>query len=94
MNGKFCIVHNSKNKIIINRDVIDGYLSEALPIVWNMDGKYYIIPQAVVQNAIDNVAIWEKFYSDKATRPNVVILWNQGIPISNQAGRALIGNSE
>jgi hypothetical protein len=90
MKDKFFLINDSKNKVTINRHVID-LISEASPIIWNRNGRYCVIPQAVVQNAIDCVVIWEKFYSNKTAAPNVVIMWNQGIPISNQAGRALIG---
>ena len=89
MKDKFFLINDSKDRVIINRHVID-LISEASPIIWNRDGRYCVIPQAAVQNAIDNVIIWEKFYSNKTAAPNVVIIWSQGIPISNLAGRALI----
>ena len=90
MKDKFFLINDSKDKVTINRHVID-LISEASPIIWNRDGKYCVITQAVVQNAMDSVMIWEKFYSNKVTIPNVVIMWSQGIPISNLAGRALVG---
>ena len=63
---------------------------KAQPIVWCRDGEYRIVPKEVVQNALTIRNMYEAF-SDKRTCPEVVILWNQGIPISNLAGRALIG---
>lgn len=65
-------------------------VTKALPIVWCRDGEYRIVPKEVVQNAINIMNMYAAF-SDKHTYPEVVILWNQGIPISNLAGRALIG---
>ena len=63
---------------------------KALPILWCRYGEYRVVPKEVVQNAISIMNMYAAF-SDKHTCPEVVILWGQGIPISNQAGRALIG---
>lgn len=63
---------------------------KALPILWCRDGEYRVVPKEVVQNAISLMNMYTAF-SDKHACPSVVILWNQGIPISNQAGRALAG---
>lgn len=81
--GKFYIVCELYNEIKAN-DFHHG----ALPIVWNRNGEFCVIPLAVVQNAFDSLS-----YSifEKVTNPKVVISWCQGSPISNQAGRALIG---
>lgn len=82
-NGKFYIVNERSNKI-------KAWLMTPLPVVWNRDGKFCIVPMAVVQNACDSKRIYEKL-DGKTTNPIVYIYWSQGIPISNQAGRALIG---
>lgn len=63
---------------------------KALPIVWCRDGEYRVVPKEVVQNAINIMNMYVAF-SDKRTYPEGVILWNQGIPINNLAGRALTG---
>lgn len=65
-------------------------IAKALPILWCRDGEYRVVPKEVVQNAINIMNMYVAF-SDKRTCPEVVILWNQGIPISNLAGRALVG---
>lgn len=60
------------------------------PILWCRNGEYRIIPIEVVENAINIMSMYVA--SDgKRTQPTPVILWSQGIPISNQAGRALVG---
>jgi len=83
--GRFYIVYEPHNEIKAN-DFHHG----ALPIVWNRNGEFCIIPIAVVQNAFDNLGLFNKF-KGKITNPEVIILWCQGSPISNQAGRALMG---
>lgn len=59
------------------------------PMLWCRNGLFCVIPHEVVKNALDNLALWDKVTS-KTTHPNVVIMWSQGIPISNLAGRALV----
>ena len=81
--GKFYIIDEHSDKI-------KAWFITSLPILWNRNGEYRVIPKAVVQNAIDNKAMYEKL-SDKTVSPIVSIMWSQGIPISNQAGRALVG---
>ena len=60
------------------------------PILWCRDGKYRIIPVEIVENAINIMSMFT-ISGDKRTHPTPVILWSQGISISNLAGRALIG---
>ena len=63
---------------------------ETDPILWCRNGEYRIIPVEVVENAINVMSMYVA--SDgKRTNPTPVILWSQGIPISNLAGRALVG---
>lgn len=85
--GKFYIVFEMNQKVKMN-PFID---KEALPIIWNQDGNYRIIPMAVIKNAFDSLEIYKKLASGKTVNPIVVIHWNQGIPMSNAAGRALLG---
>ena len=84
MAPKFHALNEPSNSILPNASF------EVLPIVWNRNGEYCIIPCEVVANAIDNMAM-HKDYSSKRTIPAAIIIWSQGIPISNLAGRALVG---
>ena len=63
---------------------------KAQPILWCREGEYRVVPKEVVQNAIDVINMFA-VSGDKCTQPVPVIMWPQGIPISNLAGRALIG---
>lgn len=82
--GKFYILHTLNTIFGIDP------LIEALPVIWNRDGEYRIIPREAVENAVDILSMYTVF-DGKRTQPTPVILWSQGIPISNLAGRALIG---
>jgi len=82
-NGRFFIINECSDKI-------KAMILTVLPILWNRDGEFRVVPKAVVQNAIDNLEMYEKL-SNKTISPMVVIMWSQGIEISNLAGRALIG---
>ncbi len=65
-------------------------VTKALPILWCREGEYRVVPKEVVQNTINTISMYAA--SDgKRTNPAPVITWSQGIPISNQAGRALVG---
>ena len=76
--------------------VIDKFILEritdfgAMPMFWCRDGLFCVIPKEVIQNAI-NLAKSFRQTDLKRTPPIITIQWSQGIPISNQAGRALIG---
>jgi len=70
---------------------VNSMLLKPLPIVWNRNGEFCIIPMAVVQNAVDLLNVYENLSSGKTVNPIVSVMWSQGIPISNLAGRALIG---
>ncbi len=82
-NGKFYIVNERNSKI-------KAAFLTPLPILWNRDGQFSIIRKAIVENAIDIRKMHDEFDS-KVTIPVINIMWSQGIPISNQAGRALVG---
>ena len=60
------------------------------PILWCQAGQYCIISKAIVENAID---LYKSFKQTdlKRTPPQIFLMWSQGIPISNLAGRALVG---
>ena len=60
------------------------------PMLWNQNGEFRIIPIPVLQNIVD-LLIAYRAVKGKTTYPIVNIMWSQGIPISNQAGRALAG---
>lgn len=82
--GKFYIIHSSEVRFKLNP------FGEPFPILWDFDGMFCIIPKAVLENAIDRKAMYDKS-NKKVTVPQVYIYWDQGIPIDNQVGRALIG---
>ncbi|KKN45299.1 hypothetical protein LCGC14_0684520 [marine sediment metagenome] len=63
---------------------------EALPLLWCRDGEFRLIPKEVVMNAVNLSKIFQQI-DLKYTPPMIFFVWSQGIPISNQAGRALIG---
>ena len=58
------------------------------PILWCRDGMFCIIPIAIIQNAVE---FRKSFHAEKRTPPELYFYWSQGIPISNLAGRALVG---
>ena len=82
-NGKFYIVneHSDKTKAM--------FLTP-LTVIWNRNGEFCVVPKATIENAIDIRNMYNKS-NNKITDPLVEITWSQGIPISNLAGRALIG---
>lgn len=83
INGKFYIISERDDKI-------KAAFMTSLPVLWNRDGEFRVVPKAVVQNAID----LHKMYTQqefKVAIPIITIQWSQGIPISNLAGRALVG---
>lgn len=83
INGKFYIINERDDKT-------KAAFLTSLPILWNRDGEFCVIPKAVVQNAIDlhKTYTQQKF---KIVVPIITIMRSQGIPINNAAGRALLG---
>lgn len=81
--GKFYIVNESGDKI-------KAAFLTPISILWNRDGQFSIIRKAIVENAIDIKKMHDESDS-KVTIPIINIMWSQGIPISNQAGRAFVG---
>ncbi|MCK5613782.1 hypothetical protein KAR91_68590 [Candidatus Pacearchaeota archaeon] len=61
-----------------------------MPVLWNKDGEFCVIPKAILQNAVDIKDMYDSS-NGKITIPEVYIYWDQGITISNLAGRVLIG---
>lgn len=84
--NKFLTCHTVQDKLKINL-----LNTEFFPIVWNRDGEFCIIPITILKNASDNLDAYNKLSSGKTVNPMVYIHWDQGIPISNEAGRALTG---
>ncbi len=68
----------------INRE---GLIS---PILWCRNGEFRLVQKEIVLNLIDLAEAYNKMQG-KITDPQLQIMWSQGIPISNLAGRALIG---
>jgi hypothetical protein len=63
---------------------------EASPLLWCRDGEFRLMPKEIIMNAVN---LSHMFKQTKMQRmpPMLLLRWSQGIPISNQAGRALIG---
>ena len=60
------------------------------PMLWCRNGEYRVIPTEIIENVVNVISMY--VVSDgKRTNPTPLILWSQGIPISNLAGRALVG---
>ena len=74
-----------------NRITISSNVKRALPILWCRGGEYRLMPKEVVQNAMDSIKVYSKMMSKATVSPVVCIYWDQGIPITNQAGRILAG---
>ena len=74
-----------------NRITISSNTKRALPILWCRGGEYRLVPVEIVQNAINSLTDFGKVPGNKSIRPQVCIYWDQGIPITNQAGRILTG---
>ena len=60
------------------------------PILWNRSGEFRVIPIPVVQNIVDLLVMYRATKGNRIY-PKTIIMWSQGIPISNLAGRALVG---
>jgi len=60
------------------------------PILWNRNGEFRVIPIPILQNIVDLLIMYRETMGN-VTYPKVMIMWSQGIPISNLAGRALVG---
>lgn len=63
---------------------------EALPLLWCRDGEFRLIPKEIIMNAIDLSHMLKQIEMQRIP-PMLFLGWSQGIPISNLAGRALVG---
>ena len=84
------IKYADSGRYIFNIDYVNkhGLVS---PILWCRDGEFRLIPKPVILNLIADADMYAKMDCVKTTHPKLIIFWSQGIPISNQAGRALLG---
>jgi len=90
MNTKhFAISKESTDRITFGMHWLNenGLMS---PILWCKEGEFRLIPKEVIANLLDLADIFAKS-SSVCVHPELQIMWSQGIPISNLAGRALIG---
>lgn len=79
------------NQIIIDKSILEKITGfGTMPMLWCRDGEYCVVPKEVIQNAIDLHEMAQQEDS-KRLQPSIVIVWSQGVPISNLAGRALVG---
>lgn len=86
------VYKGSEESIVIDKTILEKITGlGTIPLLWNRDGEYRLVPKEVVQNAIDTIKTSSKLYSDKCSVPQVAIWWDQGIPVSNQVGRTLVG---
>jgi len=85
----FTTTHSRESFLFFNvRDINrEGLVS---PILWCRDGEFKLIQKEVVLNLIDLAEAFAKVQGN-TTNPQLQIMWSQGIPISNLAGRALMG---
>lgn len=60
------------------------------PILWYRNGLFCIIPIQIVQNALDNLDMYQKL-SGKSINPSVYVTWDQGISVDPKVGYALLG---
>lgn len=63
---------------------------EALPLLWCRDGEFRLIPKEIIMNAVDLSHIFKQTEMQRVP-PMLFLRWSQGISISNQVGRALVG---
>jgi len=85
------IIKDSHDRIIIDKTIFERLTNMgAMPILWCRDGLFCVIPEEVTLNALNSAKSFQQI-DLKQTPPVVEIHWSQGIPISNQVGRALVG---
>ena len=79
------------DEMIVDKSILEKITGlGTIPILWCRDGLFCVIPKEVVLNAINSAKSFQQ--TDlKRTPPIIIIHWSQGIPISNLAGRTLIG---
>ncbi|KKL70971.1 hypothetical protein LCGC14_2099580 [marine sediment metagenome] len=85
------VFKDSHDEMIIDRSILERMTGFGTgPMLWCRNGLFCVIPKEVIQNALETFNIYNNV-EGKILTPNVVIMWSQGIPISNLAGRALVG---
>lgn len=83
------VVKDPHDKIFIDKVILEKITGlGTIPILWCRDGNYCLIPKEVVKNAIE---LSELPPPTKRTIPKLFFAWDQGISMSNAAGRALLG---
>jgi len=86
--GNYLILKESNNRYRFSYHLGEG--ETVLPVLWCRHGLFCVIPKEVILNLATNNKMYRQ--SDgKRTPPESYIIWSQGIPISNLAGRALLG---
>ena len=90
-----------KRSVIIIKELsekitVDDHLEALLhffklyTFLWFRDGIFCIIPEEIIQNAVDILNIWAR--SDlKTTPPKIFFTWDQGISVDSKVGYALLG---
>lgn len=87
---RFRYVVSDRNEMLkLNLDEEDNYLF--LPIIWNRNGLYKIIPVALIKNMVSVIRDAQKHYSEKQFKPNFAVLyWYNGINIDANSARLLL----
>lgn len=84
------IVTELSEKIIMD-DYLEGLLNNnSQAILWFREGLFCIIPQEIIQNALDLIDIYVRS-GRKTTPPEIFFTWDQGIPVDPKVGYALFG---
>jgi len=81
--NRFYVINETNNTFEIHEN-----FRIILPILWNRNGEFRIIPIPILQNIVDLLIMYRATKGNRIY-PKTIIMWSQGIPISNQAGRAL-----
>ena len=88
--SSYLIIKESGSSLFVDKAILDlATGGEIDPILWCQNGLFCLIPKEVVQNAIDLSKSFQ--HPNRRIPPKLCFVWGQGIPISNLAGRVLIG---
>lgn len=83
------IVTELSDRIIMD-DYLEGLLADkADQILWFREGLFCVIPQEIIQNALDLIEIYVKS-GRKTIPPKISFTWDQGIPVNPRVGYALM----
>lgn len=85
------IIKESSEKIIVD-DHLEALLHfhKLYLILWSREGLFCIIPEEIIQNALDIIDMYVKS-NRKTTPPEIFFTWDQGIPVDPKVGHALLG---